>query len=68
MRFGIELAERIRDELGCVGLLVDAKPQVESFYEQLGFVRVSLIEGAARIVPAPIPMYLPLGAVPRRPS
>jgi GNAT superfamily N-acetyltransferase len=65
VRFCIELAERLRDEVGCVGLLVDAKPAAVAFYEKLGFVPVSLIEGGARNIPAPVAMYLPLGAVPR---
>jgi GNAT superfamily N-acetyltransferase len=66
VRFCIELAERLRDDVGCVGLLVDAKPEAEQFYSQLGFVPVSLVEGDAPIIPATVSMYLPLGAVPRR--
>lgn len=66
VRFCIELAERLREEVGCVGLLLDAKREAEPFYSQLGFVSLSLVEGAAHVIPAPVPMYLPLGAVPRR--
>ena len=64
MRHCIELAEKMRDEVGCVGLLVDAKPDADGFYDRLGFVPVSAVEGAARAVPRAAPMFLPLGAVP----
>ena len=64
LRFSFELAERMRDELGCVGVLVDAKAQAVEFYRQFGFTAVYAIEGAAARVPAPTLMYLPLGSVP----
>jgi len=67
LRFCIEIAERMRNDLGCVGLLVDAKVSAIPFYERLGFVAVDSLEGASRILPAPQAMFLPLGAVPRPP-
>jgi GNAT superfamily N-acetyltransferase len=66
LRFTIELAERMRDEVGCVGLTVDAKSEAVSFYGRYGFVPIGLVEGASEIIPAVSPMFLPLGAVPRR--
>jgi len=66
LRFCIELAERMCDELGCVGLLVDAKPEAVSYYERLGFESIDAMEGATLQRPAPTPMFLALGAVPRR--
>lgn len=66
LRFGLELAERMRDELGCVGVLVDAKAEAVDFYRSLGFEPVSTLAGASRIVPPPTPMFLPLGAIPQR--
>ncbi len=67
LRFCFELAERMRDELGCVGLVVDAKPGAEGFYGRYGFSLVEALEGAGARVPAPALMYLPLGSIPRRP-
>jgi GNAT superfamily N-acetyltransferase len=64
MRHCVELAEKMRDEVGCVGLLADAKPGAVGFYERLGFVRASAVEGQARAVPAAVVMFLPLGSVP----
>jgi GNAT superfamily N-acetyltransferase len=66
LRYCIELAEQMRDALGCVGLVVDAKPATVSFYRQLGFIEIELIEGAMQQRPAPTPMFLSLGSVPQR--
>lgn len=66
LRFCIEIAERMRDEAGCVGVVVDAKRGAEAFYAALGFLRVEALQGAAAVVPSPVLMFLPLGRVPRR--
>jgi len=65
LRFSIEIAERMRDEVGCVGLLVDAKAGAVAFYERYGFQPVQLAEGVAHVVPAPTPMFLSLGSIPQ---
>jgi len=65
LRFTIELAERQRDEVGCVGVLVDAKPGAVDFYERYGFVQLDAQVGEAQILPRPVPMFVPLGSVPR---
>jgi GNAT superfamily N-acetyltransferase len=65
MRFCIELAEKLRDDVGCVGILVDAKPGAAGFYERLGFAPVRVLEGAARTTPAATAMFLSLASVPR---
>lgn len=66
LRFCIELAETMRDELGCVGPIVDAKPGAASFYRLFGFTDVETQQGGAPLLPKPTTMFLPLGAVPRR--
>lgn len=66
LRFTIELAQRQRDEVGCVGVLVDAKPGAVAFYERYGFVALEALVGALLAVPRPRPMFLPLGSVPRK--
>jgi predicted N-acetyltransferase YhbS len=66
LRAGVELAERMRDEVGCVGVLVDAKQQAVTFYRQLGFQEIVALEGASRVIPATTLMFLPLGSVPPR--
>lgn len=66
LRMCIELAEKMRDELGCVGLLVDAKQGAVGFYRGFGFQPVEAELGGLDARPAPTLMFLPLGAVPRR--
>ena len=66
LRFAIELAKRMADEVGCVGLLVDARKGAEEFYRRFGFVPLEVIEGASFQRPEPVPMFLSLGSVPRR--
>lgn len=66
LRHCIEVAERMRDELGCVGVVVDAKAGALEFYRRYGFVAVREEEGGALSIPCPTVMFLPLGAVPRR--
>lgn len=68
LRSTIELAERQRDEVGCVGVLVDAKQEATSFYERFGFVPVDALAGEVLSAPRAVSMFLPLGSVPRASS
>ncbi len=65
LRFAIELAEQLMSEFGCVGLVVDAKRGAEEFYRRFGFVALEVVEGATAQRPEPLPLFLPLGSVPR---
>ncbi|MBI2895897.1 MAG: GNAT family N-acetyltransferase [Deltaproteobacteria bacterium] len=65
LRFALELAEKLRDEVGCVGLVVDAKLGAVEFYRRYGFVPLDASEGrGAAGRPAPAPMFVALGSVP----
>ena len=64
LRFCIELAEKMMDEFGCVGVLVDAKSAAEAFYLRYGFVALEVVEGGSPEKPMPTPMFLALGSVP----
>lgn len=55
----VKTALRLREQLGCVAVLVDALPDKADFYVQLGFKGVSLRLGRSRI-PGTVPMLLPL--------
>jgi GNAT superfamily N-acetyltransferase len=59
------LAERMADDFGCVGVLVDAKPEAVAFYEQLGFLLLVSVAGELGDRPQPVPMFLELGRIPR---
>ena len=53
------------DDLGCVGVVVDAKPDAVAFYEKLGFVQLETRAGQLGDRPEPLPMFLEIGAIPR---
>ena len=63
MRTVFSVAIELRDKVGCIGVLVDAKPGAENYYLRYGFVELEVIEGALEERPAPTPMFLPLSAV-----
>jgi GNAT superfamily N-acetyltransferase len=63
MRTVFAIAIELREKLGCVGVVVDAKPGAENYYTRYGFVELEVIEGALEERPTPKPMFLPLSAV-----
>jgi GNAT superfamily N-acetyltransferase len=65
LRSVLTLARRMADDLGCVGVVVDAKPDAVAFYAKLGFIRLSALAGQLGDRPEPLPMFLEIGAVPR---
>ena len=56
----------MRDEVGCVGLVVDAKPDAIEFYRPFGFVDIAFIEGRSTAFPRTTPMFVALSSVPPR--
>jgi catechol 2,3-dioxygenase-like lactoylglutathione lyase family enzyme len=52
-------------DMGCVGIVVDAKPEAVDFYRRLGFEALEALAGALGDRPEPLPMFLELGAIPR---
>lgn len=63
LRAMLELALEMRDRVGCVGVVVDAKPEAVAFYRLLGFQPLSVVSGALGDHPQPIPMFLPVQAI-----
>ncbi|MCY1017671.1 GNAT family N-acetyltransferase [Pyxidicoccus sp. MSG2] len=59
------LAHRMADDFGCVGVVVDAKPDAVPFYEKLGFIDLAPLAGQLGDRPQPRPMFLELGAIPK---
>ncbi|AKJ01206.1 acetyltransferase (GNAT) family protein [Archangium gephyra] len=59
------LAHRLADEFGCLGVVVDAKPEAVPFYEKLGFIDLGARAGQLGDRPEPRPMFLELGAIPK---
>lgn len=60
LRAMLELALEMRDRFGCIGVVVDAKPEAVDFYARLGFRPLQLISGSLGDRPEPIAMFLPI--------
>jgi GNAT superfamily N-acetyltransferase len=64
VRSVLVLSQRMADEIGCVGILVDAKTQSVPFYRKLGFLPIDSVAGKLGDRPEPLPMFLELAQVP----
>ena len=63
LRAMLELALEMRDRVGCIGVIVDAKPQAVDFYTGMGFRPMQLISGSLGDRPEPVAMFLPIGEI-----
>ena len=63
LRVMLELALAIRERIGCIGIVVDAKPDAVPFYSVLGFTPIDLISGSLGDRPEPVRMFLPIGQI-----
>jgi GNAT superfamily N-acetyltransferase len=61
LRAVFALGARMAEELGCVGVVVDAKPEAVGFYEKLGVIALDEVAGELGDRPRPKPMFLELG-------
>lgn len=64
LRCAFQLASDMSREVGCVGVVVDAKEEAASCYERCGFEPLPVLEGGSNARPVPLPMFLPLGSIP----
>jgi GNAT superfamily N-acetyltransferase len=65
LRAVFALAHGMAADFGCVGVVVDAKPEAVAFYRRLGFIALDARAGALGARPEPLPMFLELGAIPK---
>jgi predicted N-acetyltransferase YhbS len=63
LRFVLRLALQMADEYGCVGVVVDAKPDAKAFYARYGFMTVEAVEGQSDARPVQTPMFLSIRVV-----
>lgn len=63
LRFVFRLAARMADDVGCFGLVVDAKPGAVEFYATYGFKPFESLEGQSEARPQPTAMWLPIQAI-----
>jgi len=64
VRFVFTLARRMADEVGCTGVVVDAKEDAVGFYTRLGFAPVGTLSGESGDKPVPTVMVIPLKRMP----
>ena len=65
LRHAFELALEAAEKTGCMGVLVDAKAGKESYYERLGFRRLTVVEGAAGPPSRTTLLFIAMGEVER---
>jgi len=58
LRAMLELALEIREKVGCIGVVVDAKAESVPYYAALGFQGIDLVSGTLGDRPAPTAMFL----------
>lgn len=63
LRFVLTLAVRMASDYGCVGVIVDAKPDAIDFYARYGFIAADTVEGQSDARPQPVTMFLSLRAI-----
>ena len=59
------IVHEMADRTGCVAVLVDAKADAIAYYEKFGFELFEVVSGQLADRPSPLPMFLPLGSIPR---
>jgi GNAT superfamily N-acetyltransferase len=65
LRAVFTLAHHMAADMGCLGVVVDAKPEAVGFYRKLGFDALEVVAGALGDRPEPLPMFLELDAIPK---
>lgn len=58
LRFVLKLASKMADEVGCAGVVVDAKPDAIDFYARYGFTPFEPLEGQSEAHPRTTAMFL----------
>ena len=61
MRSVFTLAVQLANDVGCVGVVVDAKAQAVAYYQRLGFVKLDVVAGELGVRPVPCMMFLEIG-------
>ncbi|MBI5544798.1 MAG: hypothetical protein HY901_12990 [Deltaproteobacteria bacterium] len=65
LRFVLMLAVKMADEVGCAGVVVDAKPGAVDVYAKYGFSVLGEVEGQSEARPMATAMWLPIRAIQR---
>jgi GNAT superfamily N-acetyltransferase len=65
LRFVLHLAAKMADEVGCAGVVVEAKRGEAAFYAKYGFAPFEPLEGRSEARPRLTAMWLPIQAIKR---
>lgn len=65
LRAVFTLAHQMSEDVGCAGVLVDAKAEAVGYYRALGFVALELSRGGLGDRPEPTPMWISLKGIPK---
>ena len=63
LRYAMQIAVAQAGLVGCTGVVVDAKPSAQAFYERFGFCAFGLVRGPLPVRPRPVPMFLELESI-----
>jgi len=64
LKHALVIAKATADAVGCVGVVVDAKPDAVAFYERYGFEQAMTVSGGLGERPEPTLLFLPLSLIP----
>ena len=64
LRSVFHLACEMGEKIGCIGVVVDAKPDAVDFYTRFGFEKLEVLQGTLADRPEPLSMFIPLSAIP----
>lgn len=64
LKYVFLLAKEMKDKYGCIGLVVDAKPEAVGFYQPYGFETMEILKGTLEDRPQPTLMFLPVKDIP----
>jgi GNAT superfamily N-acetyltransferase len=63
LRFVLTLAAKMADDVGCAGVVVDAKPGAVELYARYGFTEFEALEGQSEARPQTTMMWLPIQTI-----
>ena len=63
LQHALTLSVRMAAEVGCVGVVVDAKPEAVGFYTRYGFEPIGAVAGASDARPQPVLLFLAMRAI-----
>jgi predicted N-acetyltransferase YhbS len=63
LRFVCQLAVKLAREVGCAGVVVEAKSGAVGFYARYGFTPIEPLEGQSDARPRPTAMWLPIQTI-----